>query len=230
MRTSRPPGMGRRCAPRRQYRPPSGDPHPGDGAMASRPSRRSTTYSRRLRGSSGPRTRIWAPGGLDRQVYQIETSGKRAHAPAPRDTWRSEDPGKSRKAVKAGCKDSRDGCESPARAVVPVGGGGRSLSRPRIPMFHDCQSTAPASLRSPGDCPHVAVAVRLRPGDRRAAVDGCRGRRRDERFPRLSPDPRHGRYAPSDRGLRAPCTRRPWLTRSQNPGLSVSEKDLAETG
>lgn len=123
MRTSRPPGMGRRCAPRRQYRPPSGDPHPGDGAMASRPSRRSTTYSRRLRGSSGPRTRIWAPGGLDRQVYQIETSGKRAHAPAPRDTWRSEDPGKSRKAVKAGCKDSRDGCESPARAVVPVGGG-----------------------------------------------------------------------------------------------------------
>ena len=109
MRTSRPPGMGRRCAPRRQYRPPSGDQHPGDGAMASRPSRRSTTYSRRLRGSSGPRTRIWAPGGLDRQVYQIEISGKRAHAPAPRDTWRSEDPGKSRKAVKAGRKDSRDG-------------------------------------------------------------------------------------------------------------------------
>lgn len=109
MRTSRPPGMGRRCAPRRQYRPPLGDQHPGDGAMASRPSRRSTTCSRRLRGSSGPRTRIWAPGGLDRQVYQIEISGKRAHAPAPRDTWRSEDPGKSRKAVKAGCKDSRDG-------------------------------------------------------------------------------------------------------------------------
>ena len=109
MRTSRPPGMGRRCAPRRQYRPPSGDPHPGDGAMASRPSRRSTTCSRRLRGSSGPRTRIWAPGGLDRQVYQIEISGKRAHAPAPRDTWRSEDPGKSRKAVKAGRKNPRDG-------------------------------------------------------------------------------------------------------------------------
>lgn len=117
MRTSRPPGMGRRCAPRRQYRPPSGDPHPGDGAMASRPSRCSTTCSRRLRGSSGPRTRIWAPGGLDRQVYQIEISGKRAHAPAPRDTWRSEDPGKSRKAVKAGRKNQgtvevylRNGC------------------------------------------------------------------------------------------------------------------------
>ena len=117
MRTSRPPGMGRRCAPRRQYRPPSGDPHPGDGAMASRPSRCSTTCSRRLRGSSGPRTRIWAPGGLDRQVYQIEISGKRAHTPAPRDTWRSEDPGKSRKAVKAGRKNQgtvevylRNGC------------------------------------------------------------------------------------------------------------------------
>lgn len=109
MRTSRPPGMGRRCASRRQYRPPSGDPHPGDGAMASRPSRRSTTCSRRLRGSSGPRTRIWAPGGLDRQVYQIEISGKRAHAPALCDTWRSEDPGKSRKAVKAGRKNPRDG-------------------------------------------------------------------------------------------------------------------------
>ena len=109
MRTSRPPGVGRRCAPRRQYRPPSGDPHPGDGAMASRPSRRSTTCSRRLRGSSGPRTRIWAPGGLDRQVYQIEISGKRAHAPALCDTWRSEDPGKSRKAVKAGRKNPRDG-------------------------------------------------------------------------------------------------------------------------
>ena len=109
MRTSRPPGMGRRCAPRRQYRPPSGDPHPGDGAMASRPSRRSATCSRRLRGSSGPRTRIWAPGGLDRQVYQIEISGKRAHAPALRGTWRSEDPGKSRKAVKAGRKNTRDG-------------------------------------------------------------------------------------------------------------------------
>ena len=54
MRTSRPPGMGRRCAPRRQYRPPSGDPHPGDGAMASRPSRRSITCPRRLSGSSAP--------------------------------------------------------------------------------------------------------------------------------------------------------------------------------
>lgn len=219
MRTSRPPGMGRRCAPRRQYRPPSGDPHPGDGAMASRPSRCSTTCSRRLRGSSGPRTRIWAPGGLDRQVYQIEISGKRAHAPAPRDTWRSEDPGKSRKAVKAGRKNQgtvevylRNGCAG-------WGGGGRSLSRPRIPMFHDCQSTAPASPRSPADCLHVAVAVRLRPGDRRAVVDGCRGRRRDERFPRLSPDPRHGRCAPSDRGLRAPCTRRPRLTRSHDLGF-----------
>ena len=54
MRTSRPPGMGRRCAPRRQYRPPSGDPHPGDGAMASRPSRRSKTCPWRLSGSSAP--------------------------------------------------------------------------------------------------------------------------------------------------------------------------------
>lgn len=54
MRTSRPPGMGRRCAPRRQYRPPSGDPHPGDGAMASRPSRRSITCPRRLSGSPAP--------------------------------------------------------------------------------------------------------------------------------------------------------------------------------
>lgn len=54
MRTSRPPGMGRRCAPRRQYRPPSGDQHPDDGAMASRPSRRSTTCPRRLSGSSAP--------------------------------------------------------------------------------------------------------------------------------------------------------------------------------
>lgn len=110
VRTSRPPGMGRRCAPRRQYRPPSGDPHPGDGAMASRPSRRSITHVRGgLSGSSGSRPRIWAPGGLDRQVYQIEISGKRAHAPALRDTWRSEDPGKSRKAVKAGRKNPREG-------------------------------------------------------------------------------------------------------------------------
>lgn len=109
MRTSRPPGMGRRCAPRRQYRPPSGDPHPGDGAMASRPSRRSTTCSRRLRGSSGPRTRIWALGGLVRPVEKIQISGKRAHARAHRDTWRCEDPGKRRKAVKAGRKNTRDG-------------------------------------------------------------------------------------------------------------------------
>ena len=109
MRTSRPPGMGRRCAPRRQYRPPSGDPHPGDGAMASRPSRRSTTCSRRLRGSSGPRTRIWALGGLVRPVEKIQISGKRAHAPAACDTWQVEDPGKRRKAVKAGRKNPRDG-------------------------------------------------------------------------------------------------------------------------
>lgn len=73
MRTSRPPGMGRRCAPRRQYRPPSGDPHPDDGAMASRPSRRSTTCSRRLRGSSGPRTRIWALGGLVRPAQKYKS-------------------------------------------------------------------------------------------------------------------------------------------------------------
>lgn len=109
MRTSRPPGMGRRCAPRRQYRPPSGGQHPDDGAMASRPSRRSITCPWRLSGSSGPRPRNWALGGLVRPVEKIQISGKRAHAPAPRDTWRSEDPGKSRKAVKAGCKDPRDG-------------------------------------------------------------------------------------------------------------------------
>lgn len=230
MRTSRPPGMGRRCAPRRQYRPPSGDPHPGDGAMASRPSRRSTTCSRRLRGSSGPRTRIWAPGGLDRQVYQIEISGKRAHAPALRDTWRSEDPGKSRKAVKAGRKNQgtvevylRNGCAG-------WGGGGRSLSRLRIPMFAAVSPRRrPRSAHRPIACTWLlrygfgqetegrwSVAV----GDV-AAMKG---------FPRLSPDPRHGRCAPSDGGLRAPCTRRPWLTRSQNPGFCVSEKDLAETG
>lgn len=123
MRTSRPPGMGRRCAPRRQYRPPSGDPHPGDGAMASRPSRRSTTCSRRLRGSSGPRTRIWAPGGLDRQVYQIKSLEKGLMPRRSVTHGGVRDPGKSRKAVKAGRKDSRDGCESAARAVVPVGGG-----------------------------------------------------------------------------------------------------------
>lgn len=182
MRTSRPPGMGRRCAPRRQYRPPSGDPHPGDGAMASRPSRRSTTCSRRLRGSSGLRTRIWAPGGLDRQVYQIEISGKRAHAPALRDTWRSEDPGKSRKAVKAGRKTQGTVEGFPRIAVVPVGGGRPQSVSTTYPDVRGCQSTAPASLRSPADCLHVAVAVQLRPGDRRAVVGGCRGRRRDERF------------------------------------------------
>lgn len=109
MRTSRPPGMGRRCAPRRQYRPPSGDQHPGDGAMASRPSRRSTTCPWRLSGSSGPRQRIWALGGLVRPVEKIQISGKRAHARAHRDTWRCEDPGKRRKAVKAGRKNTRDG-------------------------------------------------------------------------------------------------------------------------
>lgn len=73
MRTSRPPGMGRRCAPRRQYRPPSGDPHPGDGAMASRPSRCSKTCPWRLSGSSGPRPRIWALGGLVRPVQKYKS-------------------------------------------------------------------------------------------------------------------------------------------------------------
>lgn len=73
MRTSRPPGMGRRCAPRRQYRPPSGDQHPGDGAMAPRPSRRSTTCPWRLSGSSGPRPRIWALGGLVRPVEKYKS-------------------------------------------------------------------------------------------------------------------------------------------------------------
>ena len=73
MRTSRPPGMGRRCAPRRQYRPPPGDQHPGDGAMASRPSRRSTTCPWRLSGSSGPRPRIWALGGLVRPVQKYKS-------------------------------------------------------------------------------------------------------------------------------------------------------------
>ena len=72
MRTSRPPGMGRRCAPRRQYRPPSGDQHPGDGAMASRPSRRSITCPWRLSGSSGPRPRNWALGGLVRPVKKYK--------------------------------------------------------------------------------------------------------------------------------------------------------------
>lgn len=110
MRTSRPPGMGRRCAPRRQYRPPSGDPHPGDGAMASRPSRRSTTCPWRLSGSSGPRPRIWALGGLVRPVQKYKSLDTiRAHARAHRDTWRCEDPGKRRKAVKAGRKNTRDG-------------------------------------------------------------------------------------------------------------------------
>ena len=73
MRTSRPPGMGRRCAPRRQYRPPSGDQHPGDGAMASRPSRRSITCPWRLSGSSGPRPRNWALGGLVRPVQKYKS-------------------------------------------------------------------------------------------------------------------------------------------------------------
>lgn len=109
VRTSRPPGMGRRCAPRRQYRPPSGDQHPGDGAMASRPSRRSITCPWRLSGSSGPRPRIWALGGLVRPVEKIQISGKRAHAPAACDTWQVEDPGKRRKAVKAGRKNPRNG-------------------------------------------------------------------------------------------------------------------------
>lgn len=150
---------------------------------------------------------------------KIQISGKRAHARAHRDTWRCEDPGKRRKAVKAGRKTQGTVECFPRIAVVPVGGGWPHSVSTTYPDVRGCQSTAPASLRSPADCLHVAVAVRLRPGDRRAVVDGCRGRRRDERFPRLSPDPRHGRYAPSDRGLRAPCTRRPRLTRSQNPGF-----------
>ena len=76
MRTSRPPGMGRRCAPRRQHRPPSGDPHPGDGAMASRPSRRSTTCPWRLSGSSGPPStylgtwRVGPPGLSNRNLWK----------------------------------------------------------------------------------------------------------------------------------------------------------------
>lgn len=83
MRTSRPPGMGRRCAPRRQYRPPPGDQHPGDGAMASRPSRRSTTCPWRLSGSSGPRPRIWALGGLVRPVQKYKSLDTRSCPGAP---------------------------------------------------------------------------------------------------------------------------------------------------
>lgn len=109
VRTSRPPGMGRRCAPRRQYRPPSGDQHPGDGAMASRPSRRSITCPWRLSGSSGPPSTYLGAGRVGPPSPKIQISGKRAHARAHRDTWRCEDPGKRRKAVKAGRKNTRDG-------------------------------------------------------------------------------------------------------------------------
>ena len=122
-RTSRPLGGGRRCAPRRQLRPPSGDQHPGDGAMASRPSRRSITCPWRLSGSSGLRPRIWAPGGLGRQVYQIQISGKSAHAPAPRDTWRGEDPGKRRTALKAAVKPKGRLRVFRVTAVGQAGGG-----------------------------------------------------------------------------------------------------------
>lgn len=108
MRTSRPPGMGRRCAPRRQYRPPSGDPHPGDGAMASRPSRRSITCPRRLSGSPAPPLAYAGrEGGLDRLADQKQISGKSAHALAHRETWRCEDPRRRRKAVKVGPKNPR---------------------------------------------------------------------------------------------------------------------------
>lgn len=151
---------------------------------------------------------------------KIQISGKRAHARAHRDAWRCEDPGKRRKAVKAGRKTQGTVECFPRIAVVPVGGGRpQSVST----TYPDVSRLSPLGVGSrsarPSDCLHVAVAVRLRPGDRRAAVDCCRWCRRDGRFPRLSPDPRHGRYAPSDRGLRAPCTRRPRLTRSHDPGF-----------
>lgn len=181
MRTSRPPGMGRRCAPRRQLRPPSGDPHPDDGAMASRPSRRSITCPWRLSGSSGPRPRNWALGGLVRPVQKYK-SLENALMPG-----RTVTHGGVRTPESAG-RPRRPGVKTqgtvecfPRIAVVPVGGGGRSLSRPHVPMFHDCQSSAPASLRSPADCLHVAVTVRLRQGaegrwsraaERNAAKDG----------------------------------------------------------
>lgn len=198
--------------------------------MASRPSRISTTYSWRLSGSSGPRPRIWALGGLVRPVQKYKFL-ENALMPG-----RTVTHGGVRTPESAG-RPRRPGVKTqgtvecfPRIAVVPVGGGRPQSVSITYPDVRGCQPSAPASLRSPGDCLHVAVAVRLRPGDRRAVVDDCRGRCRDERFPRLSPDPRHGRYAPSDRGLRAPCTRRPRLTRSQTRDFCVSEKDLAETG
>lgn len=110
----------------------------------------------------------------------------------------------------------------PRIAVVPVGGGGRSLSRPRIPMFHGCHPSAPASLRSPVGRLHVAVTVRLRRGTEGRASRAAERNAAKNGYQWLSPDPRHGRYAPSDRGLRAPCTRRPRLIRSHDTGFYLA--------
>lgn len=115
--------MGRRCAPRQKHRLPSGDQHPGEGAMASRPSRISTTYSWRLSGSSGPRPRIWALGGLVRPVQKYKFL-ENALMPG-----RTVTHGGVRTPESAG-RPRRPGVKTqgtvecfPRIAVVPVGGG-----------------------------------------------------------------------------------------------------------
>lgn len=45
---------------------------------------------------SAPARVCWARGGLGRLANQKQISGKRAHAPTNRDTWRFEDSGKPR--------------------------------------------------------------------------------------------------------------------------------------
>ena len=229
-RTSRPLGGGRRCAPRRQLRPPSGDQHPGDGAMASRPSRRSITCPWRLSGSSGLRPRIWAPGGLGRQVYQIQISGKSAHAPAPRDTWRGEDPGKRRTALKAAVKPKGRLRVFRVTAVGQAGGGGRSLSRPHIPWLPGRQSSAPARPMTgpPGRQRQRGRNRTASARNRRTGADGCWTCCRDGRVSGLSLIPGTLAHARSDRGLRAPCTRRPYQRTCDDRWISDSEHGVAE--
>lgn len=166
--------MGRRCAPRQKHRLPSGDQHPGEGAMASRPSRISTTYSWRLSGSSDPRPRIWALGGLVRPVQKYKFL-ENALMPG-----RTVTHGGVRTPESAG-RPRRPGVKTqgtvecfPRIAVVPVGGGrAQSVSTPCPDVSRlSVLSAGLASLtgRLPARGCHGTASAR----SRRAVVEGCR--------------------------------------------------------